>query len=207
MYRTGDLVKRRSDGAIEYLGRRDHQVKVLGARIEIGEIEAVLVSAPSVHAAAVVAREDEPGKKRLVAYVVLRAGTGPAADLRAYLEARLPRYMVPAAFVVLDAFPLSPNGKLDRRALPAPPEGWSEDAAPFVAPATPAEEKMAAIWTRILSAPRIGVHDNFFAIGGDSLLAAQVIARMRDAFGVPFSMRSFFEAPTIAELAKIAERF
>jgi amino acid adenylation domain-containing protein len=201
LYRTGDLVRYLADGNLEFLGRIDHQVKVRGYRIELGEIEAALLSHAGVAQAVVVAREDEPGDKRLVAYVV---GSGTAAPdvsaLRSHLQARLPEYMAPSWFVVLDALPLTANGKVDRRALPAP-EGRSE-IGHYVAPRTPVEEALCTIWCEVLKVDPVGVNDNFFALGGHSLLATRVIARVRDVFAVELALRVLFEAPTVRALAE-----
>jgi amino acid adenylation domain-containing protein len=206
LYRTGDLARWRADGELEYLGRADHQVKVRGYRIELGEIEAALRGDAGIRDCVVVAREDAPGDKRLVAYLV---GEGEATtdtnELRARLQRSLPEYMVPSAFVTLDALPLTPNGKVDRRALPAP-EGRPEVTA-FVAPRTPIEEAVAAIWCELLRLDRVGVHDNFFELGGHSLLATRVIARLREVLEVELPLRALFQRPTIAELAvRISEQ-
>ena len=150
----------RADGALEYLGRTDHQVKVRGVRVELGEVEAALAQHPAVREAVVAAREDNPGDRRLVAYVVAANGAAAAAgELRGYLKERLPEYLVPAAFVALDALPLSPNGKIDRKALPAP-SARPEDAGSFVAPCGPVEETVARIWAEILGVERVGAQDN-----------------------------------------------
>jgi amino acid adenylation domain-containing protein len=203
MYRVMDRVRWRADGELEYLGRLDQQVKVRGFRVEPAEVEAALQSHPQVREAVVVAREDTPGERRLVAYVVPRGGGGAAGgELRTHLRERLPEYMVPAAFVALDALPLTPNGKLDRRALPAPE--WGGDGERFVAPRTATEELLADIWTEVLEpgeGSRIGACDNFFELGGHSLLAAQVIARVRQVFGVELPFGALFEAPTVGGLA------
>lgn len=208
LYRTGDLGRFRPDGQVEFLGRSDHQIKIRGFRIELGEIEAVLRTHPQVSEAAVIAREDEPGRKQLVAYVVgatLSTGRALDTDLRAWLSARLPEYFVPAAFVALVALPQTPNGKLDRKALPAPASATPAAGEPddFVAPRTSAEQALARIWTEVLKVPRVGLHDNYFALGGDSILVLQVVARAR-ATGLALSPRLVFERPTVAELADAA---
>ena len=197
LYRTGDRARWNEAGEVEFLGRTDHQVKVRGFRIEPGEIEAELAAHPGVREAVVVVREDVPGQKRLVAYVAARDGVD-AARLRAHLQARLPEYMVPAAFGLLDALPLSPNGKVDRRALPAPE--WSGADEGFVAPRTPAEVALAGIWADVLRLERVGVNDNFFELGGDSILSVQVVSRAHAA-GLPLSPRQIFEHATVAALA------
>ncbi|HYU36097.1 MAG TPA: amino acid adenylation domain-containing protein [Thermoanaerobaculia bacterium] len=204
MYRTGDLVRSLPGGDLDYLGRLDRQVKVRGFRIEPGEIEAVLSSHPEVRDCAVVARQDSPGETHLVAYV---ASSNGAADLtvaavREFLRAKLPDYMVPGATVFLDALPLTPNGKVDRKALPRP-DRTLVPGDDFVPPHDEVELRLALIWEEILDVRPIGVHDNFFVLGGHSLLATQVATRIRGAFGVDLSLRTLFEAPTTAELARI----
>ncbi|HEX7239395.1 MAG TPA: amino acid adenylation domain-containing protein, partial [Longimicrobiaceae bacterium] len=199
LYRTGDRVRWRADGTLEFLGRIDAQVKIRGFRIEPGEIEAVLRKQQGVRDAAVVVREDAPGQKRLVAYVVAEAGEElSTSELRARLGESLPEYMVPGAFVPLEQFPLNASGKVDRRALPAPQ--WGAEAV-YVAPRTAAEEVLAGIWAEVLGAERVGVEENFFELGGHSLLATQVISRARQAFGTELPLRALFEAPTVAALA------
>jgi amino acid adenylation domain-containing protein/non-ribosomal peptide synthase protein (TIGR01720 family) len=200
LYHTGDLVRFLPDGQLRFLGRLDHQVKVRGFRIEPGEIEACLRRHPEVQDAVVVAREDEPGTRRLVAYAVPRSGAPDAAELRDHLRRSLPEHMVPAAFVLLDALPLTANGKLDRGALPAP-GGRSGSRAGFAAPSTPAEEALAAIWAEVLGLDRVGAHDNFFELGGDSILSLQVIGRARDE-GLALAPQQVFQHPTVAELAR-----
>ncbi|MCZ2526308.1 amino acid adenylation domain-containing protein [Streptomyces sp. HB2AG] len=201
MYRTGDLARWRPDGAVEYLGRTDHQVKLRGLRIELGEIEAALARDPAVAAAAVLVREDRPGDRRLVGYVVPAPGAvaDPAA-LREALAAELPDHMVPAAVVVLDALPLSPNGKLDRKALPAP--GLPAAAEQARAPRTPVEETLCRIFAEILGLPHAGVDDGFFDLGGNSLLGARLVARVRDVLGADLAVGALFRAPTPARLAE-----
>ncbi|WP_189529108.1 non-ribosomal peptide synthetase, partial [Streptomyces sindenensis] len=198
MYRTGDLVKWLPDGTLEYLGRADDQVKIRGFRIELGEIESVLVGHPALSAAAVVAREDRPGIRSLVAYPVAATGREvPDADeLRAFCARTLPEHMVPAAFVPLDALPLTPNGKLDRRALPAPdPDETSR------APRTPLETQLCALFAEALALPEVGIDDSFFALGGHSLLATRLTSRIRAVLGAEITVRSVFESPTVAGLA------
>jgi amino acid adenylation domain-containing protein len=200
LYRTGDRVRWRADGELEYLGRLDEQVKIRGLRIELGEIEAALRRGQGVADCAVVAREDAPGEKRLVAYVV---GGGEAAALREHLRRELPEYMVPAAFVPLERLPVNPNGKLDRKALPTPDFAPAGDR--FVAPRTPAEEVVAGIWAEVLRLERVGVEESFFDLGGHSLLATQLVSRIRELFGVELPVRALFEGPTVAELAARVE--
>jgi amino acid adenylation domain-containing protein len=196
LYRTGDRVRWRPEGILEYLGRLDAQVKVRGFRIEPGEIEGALRRIEGVADCAVVVREDVLGEKRLVAYVV---GDVEAGALREHLRRELPEYMVPSAFVLLDALPLTPNGKLDRKALPAPDFALAEGR--YVAPRTPAEEVLAEIWADTLRLERVGANDNFFELGGHSLLATRVVSRVRELFEVELPLRALFEGPTVAELA------
>jgi acyl carrier protein len=199
MYRTGDQARYRSDGAIEFLGRLDNQVKIRGYRIEIGEIEEALSHHPEVLACAVSVREDGP-EKRLVGYVVPRDGPS-VSELRSFLKTTLPGYMIPPAFLFLDALPLTPNGKVDRRALPAPDQSRPDLEGAFQGPRNPVEETLAGIWAQVLGLERVGIHDNFFDLGGHSLLATQVFSRLRQAFRVGLPLRALFETPTIAALA------
>jgi amino acid adenylation domain-containing protein len=204
IYRTGDLARFRPDGAVDFLGRADHQVKVRGFRIELGEIEAALESHASVERAVVVARGEE-GARRLVAYLVPRDGDASAlsiTNLRESLVRSLPDYMVPAAWVLLDALPLTPNGKVDRRALPAPDEGRPDLGTVYIAPRTALEEVLAAIWSELLRVERVGVLDSFFALGGQSLLAIQVVSRIGEALQIEVPLRRLFEAPTVGGLAE-----
>lgn len=207
MYRTGDLGRWLQDGSIEYLGRNDFQVKVRGYRVELGEIEKTLATHPRVGQAIAVTRADRPGDVRLVAYVVPPAGEAGAmpdeAALAAHLKASLPDYMVPQHFVALDALPLTPNGKVDRKALPAPDLGAHRDGA-REAPRNASERTVAEAMSQVLGVPDIGVHDDFFALGGHSLLAAQLTTRLNRDLGVHLSLRSVFDAPTVARLAALA---
>ena len=212
LYTTGDLARYLPDGTIAFLGRIDHQVKIRGVRIEPGEIEAVLSQHPAVASAVVVAREETPGDRRLVAYVVPTAEMAPSSRLlsvsalRDFLQQKLPEYMVPAVFVPLATLPLTPNGKIDRQALPAPDQTRPVLEKAFVPPRTPVEAEVARIWAEVLGLERVGVHDNFFELGGHSLLAAQVIYRLREAFLVDLPLPSLFEAPTVAGVAAVVGR-
>jgi amino acid adenylation domain-containing protein len=205
LYRSGDLARWRADGELEYLGRLDQQVKIRGYRVEPGEIEAALLEQASVHQAVVLAREDVAGEKHLVAYVVAAdAAAVEAIQLRDHLKRSLPEYMVPSAFVLLEALPLTANRKIDRRALPAPEEDAVIRGA-YVAPRTPTEELLAGIWCELLKLDRVGVNDNFFELGGHSLLAMRVVAFVREALAVELPLRTLFEAPSVDELAKRVE--
>ena len=206
LYKTGDLVRYRSDGNLEFLGRIDNQVKIRGFRIELGEIEAVLAQHPSIRETAVLIREDRPGDKRLVAYIVATEQV-QSSDLRSFVAERLLNYMVPSAFVFLDTIPLTPNGKVDRRSLPAPDTSNIQLDGEFVPPSNPTEELLATIWADVLGAKRIGINDNFFELGGHSLLATQVISRCCQTFSVEIALQSLFESPTIAALARTITQY
>ncbi len=198
MYKTADLARFLPDGNIEFLGRGDHQVKIRGLRIELGEIEAALGQHPDVRHAAVLAREDAAGEKRLVAYVV---GECTGDVLRLFLKGKLPNHMIPTAFVRLDALPLLSNGKVDRRALPAPERTRPELNKAFVMPRTDTEALLAEIWAQLLNIEHVGIHDDFFELGGHSLLATQLLSRVREAFQTEIALRRLFETPTVAGLA------
>lgn len=202
MYKTGDLGHYLPDGQIAFLGRADEQVKIRGYRIEPDGIATVLEKHPAVQSAVVTAREDAGSEKRLVAYIVPAAGAEAGeAELREFVQARMPEYMVPAVFVTLESLPVTPNGKVDRAALPAPDESNTLRGEPFVAPRNTVEERLAAIVANLLGLKQVGVNDNFFLLGGHSLLGTQLIARVLDAFGVELPLRTLFEAPTLAELS------
>jgi hypothetical protein len=211
LYRTGDRVRWQADGTLEFLGRLDHQVKVRGYRIELGEVEALLARQPGVQQAAAVVREDRPGDKRLIGYVVPTAEAVPvatgagagqwASQVRAGARREVPEYLVPSVVVVLDALPLTPSGKVDRRALPAP-SGERAETVAYLAPRTPVEEVLAGIWAELLGVARVGVSDDFFALGGHSLLVTRVLARVRAVFGVEVPLRAVFTDPTLAALAQ-----
>ena len=202
LYKTGDLGRWLPDGSVEYLGRNDFQVKIRGFRVELGEVEAQLAKCPGVREAVVVAREDAPGDKRLVAYLVAEAGQEPtAAELRAQLSAVLAEYMVPGAYVTLESFPLTPNGKLDRKALPAP-DGSSAVSRAYEAPQGSTEALVAQIWQELLHLEQVGRHDHFFELGGHSLLAVQLISRLRQELAVEVPLRDLFSHPVLAGFAK-----
>jgi amino acid adenylation domain-containing protein len=206
LYKTGDLARYLPGGAIEFLGRMDHQVKVRGFRIELEEIEAVLEQHPDLRACLVTVREDS-GNKRLVAYLVAAQETVPTvSELRRFAREKLPEYMIPASLVFLDELPLTPNGKVDRRALPPVDEAASGLAEAYQAPRNATEELLAGKWAQLLNLRRVGASDNFFELGGHSLLATQVVSWVRACFGVELALRSLFETPTVAELAELIEQ-
>ena len=203
LYKTGDWARYLPDGNIEFLGRTDQQVKLRGFRIELGEVEAALEEHQGVRAAAVIVREYERGDRRLVAYVAAREeGSVSVRELRGFVKKRLPEYMIPSAFVLLDALPLTPNGKIDRRALPAPGGGRSVQETAYTAPRTEIEKMLAEIWAQVLRVERVSRDDNFFELGGHSLLATQVFSRLRVSTGLDVPLLAMFEAPTIAELSE-----
>ncbi|WP_415835650.1 amino acid adenylation domain-containing protein, partial [Corallococcus soli] len=205
LYRTGDKARWLADGNIEYLGRLDFQVKVRGLRIELGEIESALERHPQVRQAVVVVREDSPGDKRLVAYLVPHAGEQPpsTSDVRDLIKQHLPEYMVPAAFVPLETLPLNASGKLDRKALPAP-QGALTPSNEYVAPRNDVEQRLCDIWSQVLGLKQVGIHDNFFELGGDSIISLQVVARARQA-GLVLATRQLFQHQTVAQLALVVK--
>ncbi|HTK10968.1 MAG TPA: amino acid adenylation domain-containing protein, partial [Ktedonobacteraceae bacterium] len=207
LYKTGDMARYRSDGTIEFLGRGDQQVKIRGYRVEMGEIEAVLGELPGIESCVVLAREDQPEEKRLVAYLVARAeGSLSSQAVQSYLQERLPAYMQPSAFVVLDELPLTPNGKVDRRALPAPEIMPEAEIGRFEEARTPLEELLRELWCQLLGRQQIGLSENFFELGGHSLLATQLTAQVRSMCDVDVPLRAVFEAPTVAEFAQRVEQ-
>ncbi|BCU12466.1 non-ribosomal peptide synthetase [Microcystis aeruginosa] len=202
IYRTGDLGRLRGDGKLEFLGRKDFQVKIRGFRIELGEIETVLNQHSQVQSSVIIAREDTPGNKRLVAYIVPQKEATPTPnELRQFLKEKLPDYMIPSAFVILESLPLTPNGKIDRRALPAPEQSY-ERTNKFILPRNPIEEILVTIWSEVLKVKQLSINDNFFELGGHSLLATQLISRIRTNFSIEIPLRSLFTAPTIEELGQ-----
>ncbi len=204
LYKTGDVVRYRIDGSLDFLRRNDEQVKIRGFRIEPGEIEATLRQHPSVKEAVVIAREDTPGEKRLVAYLVPEPELPlTLSQLRRYLQARLPHYMIPSSMVTLEQLPLSPNGKLDRKALPAPEATPASMEDRYVPPRNAIEEVLVGIWREVLGVERIGVYDNFFELGGHSLLATQIIARVQQVLQVHLPLRLLFEQSRLVELAQV----
>ena len=196
MYRTGDLGRWGADGQLQYLGRADEQVKIRGYRIELGEVQAALAGLDGVEQAVAIAREDRPGDKRLVGYVT---GTADPAEIRAALAERLPGYMIPAAVVMLPSLPVTPNGKLDKRALPAPEYA---DADRYRAPANQVEETLAGIYAEVLGLERVGVDDSFFDLGGDSLSAMRVVAAINKRLDTQLAVRTLFHAPSVASLSQ-----
>jgi amino acid adenylation domain-containing protein len=202
LYKTGDVARLRAKGQIEVLGRLDHQVKIRGFRIELGEIEARISEFPRVKEVVVTAREDVPGRKQLIAYLVLHPAsesTPIVSELRPFLESKLPDYMIPAFFEELASLPRTPNGKINRKALPAPKTQAAVSNRPYVAPRTPVEVKLTEIWAGVLGRERVGIEDNIFEIGGDSLLIFRIAARANEA-GLPITIRQFFQHRTIADL-------
>jgi amino acid adenylation domain-containing protein len=208
IYRTGDLGRLRPDGCLEHLGRKDFQVKVRGYRVDVPEIEITLLSVANVKEAVVVARQDQSGEPRLAAYVIpVRHPAPTVSALRGALEGKIPEYMIPSAFILLEALPLTSNGKVDFRALPAPASARPELAHPFVAPRTPLEQGVARLWAEVLGLDQVGINDPFLELGGHSLLATQIASRVRDTFQVDIPLRSLLEAATVADMALlIAER-
>jgi amino acid adenylation domain-containing protein len=204
LYRTGDLARYGPSGNIEFLGRVDDQVKIHGFRIELGDVKAVLDQHPSIRESLVTTYEAS-GAKAVAAYIVFDGGNVTVAGLRDYMKKRLPEYMIPSAFVTLDSLPRLPNGKINRKALPAPDKTALEARAVYEPPASLVEKEIAGIWTRLLGVERIGARDSFFDLGGHSLLATQMVARIYDAFQVSIPLRSIFEKPTIVELALVIE--
>jgi acyl carrier protein len=205
VYKTGDLGRWRADGMVEYMGRNDHQVKIRGFRIELEEIEAQLAQHAHVKEAVVIAREDVLGEKRLVAYITRRDQRGPNVDdLREHLKTTLPEYMVPSAFVILDDLPLTPSGKLDRRALPAPELG-AYASRRYEPPQGGVEEALAEIWQTLLRVERVGRTDNFFELGGHSLHGVKLIAKVEERFTVHLSAIAMFQYPTIQQMAMMVE--
>jgi amino acid adenylation domain-containing protein len=204
MYRTGDLARFRPDGQLDFLGRMDHQVKVRGYRIELGEIESGLVQHPAVRAAVVMAREDNPGDQRLVGYVTLESGaTATMADLRRSLKQILPDYMVPTVVMALDRFPLSPNGKVDRKALPMPPAAERDLDGDYVAAADNLEQQLVAIWEEVLQVKPLGINDSFFDLGGHSLLVVRLLDRLREVLHQDLPAAAVFQAPTVGQFAQM----
>jgi amino acid adenylation domain-containing protein len=202
LYKTGDLARYLSDGNIEFIGRIDNQVKIRGFRIELGEIESVLNTHPHVKQAIVIAREDHPGSQRLVAYVVTNSNTLDTKQLHSELKQKLPNYMIPSAFMLLDALPLTPNGKVDRKALPAPDKSSQNAQIDVVSPSTSTQEILAKIWAEVLGVEQVSIYDNFFELGGDSILSIQVVTRANEA-GLVLTPKQLFQHQTIADLSTV----
>lgn len=207
LYKTGDLVRFAPDGTLEFLGRVDHQVKIRGFRVELGEIEAKLNQHPSVKQSVVIVREDVPGNKSLVAYLIANVDETQSVtnQLRTFIREDLPEYMVPSAYVYLDTFPLTPNKKIDRKALPAPDQNRPDLEESFVPPRDEMEEAIADVMADILSLDRIGIYDNFFDLGGHSLLATRLVSRLRQEFNIDLPLQILFEMPTVAQLSVVIE--
>lgn len=207
IYLTGDLGRMMSDGCLEHLGRKDFRAKIRGYGVEVTEIETALMTMENIKEAVVVAREEQGEERRLVAYIVptIKTSSPTITLLRSALREKLPDYMIPSAFVILDAMPMTPNGKVDRRALPAPDQSRPELESPFVTPRSPVEEALARIWAEVLKLEQVGVHDNFLDLGGDSLLATKLISRLREELQMDLPFRVLFESPTIAQLAAWAD--
>jgi len=208
LYKTGDLAKYRADGQIQYLGRSDNQIKIRGFRVELGEIEAVLAQHPAIREIVVIVREDTPGDKRLVGYPILHQEQDEptTSELRDFAREELPEYMIPGAFVFLNEYPLTPNKKIDRKALPAPDQNRPELTHQYVAPRDELEEGVTRIFASVLKLERVGIYDNFFDLGGHSLLATQVVSHIRQDLHVELPLRSLFEAPSPAGLASVIIR-
>jgi amino acid adenylation domain-containing protein len=205
LYRTGDLGRFLPSGDIEFLGREDFQVKVQGYRIELGEIETAITQHPRIRAAVAVVQGEPRGAKRLVAFVVPQTAHEVPQDLRDFLGGKLPRYMVPDVYVEIDALPLTANGKVDRRALVVPEQAAEEAGPPYEAPRTPVEEVVAEVWADMLKVERVGVHDNFFALGGDSLMAMRAVVHLRKALGTELPIRVLFDGQTLEDTARVVE--
>jgi len=202
LYRTGDRARYLPDGTIEFLGRLDDQIKILGVRIELGEIEMALKKHPQVQQVVVIDRKDESGDKRLVAYVVTEDDEAlDTGEFRQFLQQTLPAHMIPSAFVNLNTFPLTTNGKINRRALPKPSLSDMQATVTYIAPKTPLEQQLADIWKKMLKLEQVGIHDNFFELGGHSLLAMQIISRIHEVIQVELPLPQMFEAPTIEQMA------
>lgn len=205
LYKTGDLARYRADGNIEYLGRIDNQVKIRGFRIELGEIETILAQHPNIRTTVITAREDISNDKRLVAYIVAEQVQPKITDIRAFLQERLPNYMMPSAFVFLEAIPITPNGKIDYRSLPIPDISSIQLETEFVSPSNPTQEMLAKIWSNILGIERVGINDNFFELGGHSLLSVRLVSEIEKTFNYRIPLSSLFKISTIAEIAKLID--
>jgi acyl carrier protein len=206
MYKTGDLARHLPDGTLECLGRIDLQVKIRGFRVEPGEVESVLCQHRSIAEALVTARDDALGEKRLIGYIISRNGPPPIQDLRDFAKTKLPLYMVPSHFVVLKQFPLTPNGKIDLGRLPSPDEATAQPPRSYLPPRSPEEQTLASIWQEVLLLKQIGVDENFFELGGDSLSATRVFARINRSFGTELTLREILEHPTIQRLGDLISK-
>jgi len=206
VYRTGDMGRLSPEGNIEFVGRRDFQIKIRGFRVEVGEVEAALGRHPAIREVVVVPGEDTPGDRYLVAYLATHEDTSPSiSEFRRFLQKKLPEYMTPSAYVFLEALPRTANGKVDYRSLPMPEFERSRLETEFVAPKTPTEKQLAKIWQEVLGLEQVGIHDNFFELGGHSLMATQIISWARDHFEMEIPLLRLFETPTTAGLAELIE--
>lgn len=204
IYHSGDMGRIHPDGCLEHLGRKDFQVKIRGFKVEVGEVEAALLGLPGIKEVAVVARDDASGNLRLVAYIVVSKHPAPnTSEMRNFLKERLPDYMIPSSFLILDALPMTSTDKVNRQGLPAPPPTRPDLDTPFAPPRTPVEESVTGIWEEVLALDRVGIHDDFFALGGHSLRAAQVISRVIQMFQVELPVESLFNSPTVADMAVV----
>jgi acyl-coenzyme A synthetase/AMP-(fatty) acid ligase/acyl carrier protein len=207
IYRTGDLGRLSADGCLTHLGRKDDRVKIRNFRVDVGEVEATLVEHPEVKLVSVTTKDNSSGDIRLIAYFVPHNKPGPTATgLRAFLAAKLPSYMIPASFVMLDEVPLTESGKVNRRALPDPGKSRPHLATPLVEPRTEIEGRVAAIWKDVLSLDQVGIHDNFFELGGHSLLAMQIVSKITESFHLPLALRQMFDTPTVGGVAEVIEK-
>ncbi|MEM1393949.1 MAG: phosphopantetheine-binding protein, partial [Cyanobacteria bacterium P01_H01_bin.150] len=206
LYRTGDLARWLPDGNIEFVGRIDHQVKIRGFRVELGEIEALISQHPQIQQNAVIATEDIPSNKRLIAYVVVKNESFSTSQLRNFLQQKLPDYMIPAAFIPMKALPLTPNGKIDRKALPKTDNLRRELETTYIKPQNDLQKSIATIWQKVLKVEKVGIHDNFFELGGHSLLLVQVHSQLLKIYQKDFTIIELFRYPTISSLAKFIGR-
>jgi hypothetical protein len=208
IYRTGDLGRKRPDGCLEHLGRKGLQVKIRGFRVELEEVEAILRLHPAIRESVVEARTDESENHRLVAYIILQQDEAlTTTELSAYLRTKLPDYMVPSAFVIMNSLPLTPTGKIDRRALPQPDKAARDSKLPFVAPRNSVERELTEVWCEILGLDRVGIHDNFFDLGGHSISATQIVARLQRIFHLDLPLATLLVNPTVSGMAEVINQY